>query len=168
MDWPRSAPITTARLVLEPLSVLHAPSMVDVLAAPSLYDFTGGEAPSLEQLKDRYAAQAVGHSADGSQWWLNWVVIQRDGAQPIGFVQATVENDGSKLVADIAWVISPTWQGHGFASEAAQGMLEWLRSNGVDHFTAHIHPANHASMHVAHNQQLHVTSSKKDGENRWE
>ena len=142
--------------------------MVDVLAAPSLYDFTGGEAPSLEQLEDRYAAQAVGHSADGSQWWLNWVVIQRDGMQPIGFVQATVENDGSKLVADIAWVISPTWQRHGFASEAAQGMLEWLRSNGVDHFMAHIHPANHASMHVAHNQQLHVTSSKKDGENRWE
>ncbi len=142
--------------------------MFAVLADPSLYDFTGGEAPSLERLNGRYAAQAVGRSADGSQWWLNWVVTQRDGAQPIGFVQATVENDGPGLVADIAWVISPIWQGLGFASEAARAMLEWLRSQGVNHFTAHIHPANHASMRVARNQGMHVTSSKKDGENRWE
>ena len=54
------------------------------------------------------------------------------------------------------------------SQQAAQAMLQWLRSQGGDHFTAHIHPANHASMRVAHNQGLHVTSSKKDGENRWE
>ena len=68
MDWPASEPIISARLLLEPLSVEHAPSMVEVLAEPSLYDYTGGNAPSLELLADRYAAQTVGHSDDGSQW----------------------------------------------------------------------------------------------------
>ena len=168
MTWPTPEPLTAARLMLEPLSVKHATSMVDVLAASSLYDFTGGEKPSLKQLENRYAAQVVGHSEDGSQWWLNWVVIQRDERQPVGFVQATVANDGAQLVADIAWMISPSWQGRGFASEAAQAMLEWLRSRGVHRFTAHIHPANRASMHVAQNQGLCATLSEKDGETRWQ
>ena len=142
--------------------------MVEVLAEPSLYDYTGGEAPSLELLEDRYAAQTVGHSDDGSQWWLNWVVIQRDAGKPVGFVQATVEYDGWGLVADIAWVTSSSWQGQGIASEATRAMVEWLRSNGVNRFTAHIHPDHQASMRVARNQGLHATSSKKDSETRWE
>jgi RimJ/RimL family protein N-acetyltransferase len=168
MDWPASELITTARLLLEPLSVGHAPSMVAVLAEPSLYEYTGGEAPSLKLLEHRYAVQAVGHSDDGSQWWLNWVVITRDLCRPVGYVQATVEDDGSRLVADIAWVVSPTWQGNGIASEATRAMVEWLRSNGVHSLTAHIHPNHQASMKVAQNQALHATSSKKDGETRWE
>ena len=168
MDWPASEPIITARLLLEPLSVEHAPSMIEVLADPSLYDYTGGEIPSLKLLEKRYAAQAVGHSDDGSQWWLNWVVIKRDIGRPVGYVQATVEDDGSTLVADIAWVVSPKWQGQGIASEATRAMVAWLRSNGVHRLTAHIHPNHQASMKVAQNQALHATSSKKDGETRWE
>jgi RimJ/RimL family protein N-acetyltransferase len=168
MDWPASEPIVTARLLLEPLSVGHAPSMIEVLAEPSLYEYTGSEAPSLKLLEHRYAVQAVGHSDDGSQWWLNWVVIMRDLGRPVGYVQATVEYDGSRLVADIAWVVSPTWQGNGIASEATRAMVDWLRSNGVHSLTAHIHPDHQASMKVAQNQALHATSSKKDGETRWE
>ncbi|TFD73494.1 GNAT family N-acetyltransferase [Cryobacterium gelidum] len=168
MDWPATEPIISLRLLLEPLSVEHAAAMIEVLADPSLYDYTGGEIPSLKLLEKRYAAQTVGHSEDGSQWWLNWVVIERDIGKLVGFVQATVEDDGSNLVADIAWVISPNWQGQGIASEAAQAMVAWLRSHGVRCLTAHIHPDHQASMKVAQNQALHATSSKKDGETRWE
>ena len=67
MNWPAPEPLTAARLMLEPLSIMHATSMVDVLAESSLYDFTGGEKPSLKQLENRYAAQVVGHSENGSQ-----------------------------------------------------------------------------------------------------
>ncbi|TFD64878.1 GNAT family N-acetyltransferase [Cryobacterium sp. Hb1] len=168
MDWPTTEPIISVRLLLEPLSVEHAPAMIEVLADPALYEYTGGEIPSLTVLEKRYAAQAVGHSDDGSQGWLNWVVIKRDIGRPVGFVQATVEDDGAHLVADIAWVISPNWQGQGIASEAAQAMVAWLRSHGVRRLTAHIHPDHQASMMVAQNQALHATSSKKDGETRWE
>ena len=168
MDWPESEPIISARLLLEPLSVEHAPVMVKVLADRSLYEYTGGEIPSLTVLEKRFAAQAVGHSADGSKWWLNWVVIRRDTGTPVGYVQATVEEVGSRLVADIAWVISPHWQRQGIASEATRAMVAWLRSHGVDGLTAHIHPNHQASVKVAQNQALHATSSKKDGETRWE
>ena len=36
-------------------------------------------------------------------------------------------------------------------------VVGWLRSNGVHHFTAHIHPEHHASIGVARNQALHPT-----------
>ena len=168
MDWPTTEPIISARFLLEPLSVEHAPAMIEVLSDPSLYEYTGGEMPSLKLLENRYAVHAVGHSDDGWQWWLNWVVTKRDSGKPVGFVQATVEDDGSSLVADIAWVISPNWQGQGVASEAAQAMVAWLRLNGVHRLTAHIHPDHQASMKVAQNRALHATSSKGDSETRWE
>ena len=168
MDWPQLEPIASARLLLEPLSVEHAASMVKVLADPSLYEYIGGEAPSLKLLQSRYAAQTVGQSDDGSQWWLNWVVLHLGAGKPVGFVQATVQREGSILVADIAWVTSPSQQGQGIASEATQAMLGWLQSKDVHHFTAHIHPEHHASMGVARNQALHPTRIKKEGETRWE
>jgi len=142
--------------------------MVEVLADPALYEFTGGESPGLDELQVRYAKQTEGHSADLSQWWLNWVVIQRKSGIPVGFVQATVENDGSALVADLAWLISPRWQGQGMASEGAEAMVTWLRSNGVHRFTAHIHPDHQASMKVARYQALRPSAAEKDGETRWE
>ncbi|MBC7595089.1 MAG: GNAT family N-acetyltransferase [Kineosporiaceae bacterium] len=168
MDWPACEPIISARLLLEPLSVQHAPAMVEVLADPSLYEYTGGEIPTLTVLKKRFAAQAVGHSDDGLTWWLNWVVTKRDTGRPVGYVQATVEDDGSRLAADLAWVVSSNWQGQGIASEATGAMVAWLRSHGVDRLTAHIHRNHRASMKVAQNQALHATSSTKDGEVRWE
>ncbi|WP_206750601.1 GNAT family N-acetyltransferase, partial [Cryobacterium sp. TMT1-62] len=110
-------------------------------------------------LHSRYAAQTVGQSDDGSQWWLNWIVTYRDTGEPVGFVQATVECDGSTLVSEIAWVISPRRQGQGIASEATQMMIGWLRAHEVNRFTAHIHPEHQASMGVARNQALRPTST---------
>ena len=121
----------SVRLRLVPLSVEHALGMVEVLADASMYEYTGGEAPSLEQLQRRYSAQSVGHSEDGSQGWFNWIVKPRDSDAPIGFVQTTIEQDGPELVADIGWVISPVHQGQGRASEATEAMTSRLRSRGV-------------------------------------
>jgi RimJ/RimL family protein N-acetyltransferase len=142
--------------------------MVDVLADPALYEFTGGEAPTFEELRGRYARLAIGRSGDGAQWWLNWIVRPRDSGVPVGFVQATVESGGAERVAEIAWVISPDHQGNGMASEAAQAMLGWLKLHGVTRFAAYIHPGHHASMGVARRQGLHPTTVVQEGEIRWE
>ena len=53
-DWPQAPPLRTARLSLEPLCVEHADEMVAVLADERMYAFTGGSAPSLEQLRESY------------------------------------------------------------------------------------------------------------------
>ena len=125
-----------ARMTIElsPLTVDHAPAMVSVLADPSLYEFTGGTPPTLEELTARYARQTVGHSPDGSEQWLNWVVLL--DSVPVGYVQATVVGDS----AEIAWVISPSVQGRGVATEAARAMGELLTAAGVRRLVAHVHP----------------------------
>lgn len=141
--------------------------MVPVLADPDLYSFTGGLAPSLDELRCRYAAQTVGESAEGSQWWLNWVVRHRRSGHALGFVQATVEERESGLVADLAWVIGRQHQGHGFASEASEAMIGWLREHGVLTFVAYIHPDHRTSIGVAEGRGFTVTSETVDGEVRW-
>lgn len=168
MSWPTIETITSERLLLEPLSVDHAPEMVKVLAEVSIYEYTGGEAPSLEQLQLRYEAQAVGHSPDRSQGWFNWIVKPRGGGTPLGFVQATLGRRALEVVANIAWVISPAHQGQGMASEGARAMVRWLQRKGVTSLEAYIHPEHHASTGVARNLGLHPTEVTDGFEIRWE
>ena len=155
-------PLASARLRLEPLTVDHAAAMVTVLADPSLYEFTGGAPPALADLSARYARQSVGHSPDGSERWLNWVVVLGD--QPIGYVQATVVG----AEAEIAWVVSPAHQGRGLATEAAAAMVAWLASVGVTRLVAHVHPDHAASAAVAERLGLRPTDVVEEGEVRWD
>ncbi|MBF4567755.1 GNAT family N-acetyltransferase [Plantibacter sp. VKM Ac-2880] len=172
MPLPVIESLTSERLTLEALSVDHAAAMVDVLADPALYTFTGGEAPSLATLTARYRSQLRG-PADGSEAWLNWMVRRHDTDTLIGFVQATVraadEGDVDEaMLAEIAWVIDPTHQRLGFAAEAAGRMVTWLQANGVERFAASIHPEHTASQRVAQRQGLRPTATIEDGEVRWE
>ena len=149
------------RIQLSPLTVDHAPAMVTVLSDPSLYLFTGGTPPTLEELTARYARQAVGHSPDGTEQWLNWVVLL--DSTPVGYVQATVVGDS----AEIAWVITPTVQGQGLATEAARAMDGLLTAAGVRRLVAHVHPDHAASARVAERLGLRRTDVVEDGEVRW-
>jgi hypothetical protein len=51
--------IRTTRLVLQPLDPPDAAEMVDVLADPLLYEFTGGEAPDFDTLERRYRIRST-------------------------------------------------------------------------------------------------------------
>ena len=132
VDWPAAEPIETARLTLEPLRVEHAGEMVEVLSAPALYEYIGGRPPSLEQLRARYTRQAVGHSPDGREGWLNWIARERETGIAVGTVQATLTNGGAGRTAELAWVIGAAHQRRGYATEAAAAMVEWLRAKGID------------------------------------
>jgi len=157
-------PITTARLRLDPLRVEDADEMAAVLASPSLYRHTGGEPPTVEALRERYASQVRGPGHD-DEAWRNWVVREGDDGPAAVFVQATVTAAGA--VADVAWVIGEPWQGGGYASEAARAMIDWLAAQGVRTVTAHVHPENEASARVADRVGLKPTLAMEDGELVW-
>jgi RimJ/RimL family protein N-acetyltransferase len=162
---PSAAPIATPRLRLVPLRVDDADEMAAVLAAPSLYAFTGGEPPSVDELGERYAVQVAGPAED-DEAWRNWIVREEnDGVAgaAIGYVQATVTGDA----ADVAWVIGEPWQGRGYASEAAQAMVGWLGTHGIRTVSAHIHPDHDASAAVADRVGLKPTLTVEDGERLW-
>ena len=153
--------ISSERLTLTPLEPSDAPEMVAVLSDPALYEYTGGEPPTLAELEERYRFQAGGSPREG-EIWHNWIL--RLDRTAIGFVQATVI-DGS---ADMAWVVGTEWQGSGFATEAARAMRDWLAGNGVRDFTAHIHPDHLASQAVARRLGLSPTGEvDEEGEAVW-
>ncbi|WP_420033423.1 GNAT family N-acetyltransferase [Streptomyces sp. cg28] len=157
-------PIRTPRLTLLPLAVAYADEMAGVLADPALYVFTGGEPPSPEVLRARYARQVAGSPEPGTVW-INWVVRERGSERLTGYVQATVTERES--TADVAWVVGTEWQGRGFAREAALGMAGWLAARGVAELVAHIHPRHHASAAVARTLGLTECGEDDEGETVW-
>lgn len=167
MRWPAATRLTTARLDLEPVTVSHADEMAAVLASPTLYDFTGGAAPSVDRLRTRYAAQARGESPDGSAGWLTWILRDRSTRRAVGFAQATLTAVDDATMADLAWVVAPDAQGQGIASEAAIGVVAWLRRRDVGAFAAWIHPDHAASAAVAARLGLAPSADVLDGEVRW-
>jgi RimJ/RimL family protein N-acetyltransferase len=115
--------IRTDRLLLEPLTPGHAEAMFEVLRDPRIYSHLDyGPPPSVEHLRGLYQRLQSGRSPDGSELWFNWAVLPH-GADPIGYVQATVLNNGS---AWVAYVFSPTRWGQGWAGEATRAIIDHL------------------------------------------
>ncbi|MEV4061961.1 GNAT family N-acetyltransferase [Nonomuraea dietziae] len=153
------------RISLTPLTVADADEMVDVLSGERLYTFTGGSAPTLEGLRARYTRQVTGRSPDGLEEWRNWIVRRGHDGQAVGYVQATITEQGRK--AEIAWVIGLAWQRRGYASQAATALVAWLFDRGVEQVVAHIHPDHAASAAVAAKAGLSPTDQFDDGERLW-
>jgi RimJ/RimL family protein N-acetyltransferase len=158
-------PIVTARLRLDPLTASDADEMVSVYADARMFEFTGGEQPTLDGLRRRYEALAAGRAPDGTQSWLNWIVRTHDGSPAIGVVQATIDDAGGH--ASIAWEIGVVWQGQGFAAEATSALVEWLAGKAIGAIEATIHPRHLASQAVARRAGLRPTDRIVDGEEVW-
>ena len=155
--------LQTPRLHLQPIKSSHAEEMFFLLSDAELYHFTGGNPPdSVASLRDRYEFLRRGLSPDGSEHWLNWVLLLKEGGV-VGYVQATV----TEVLIRVAWVVGAHWQGQGFASEAAKTMVQWLETNYQKPITARIHPRHLASQQVAARVGLTATSEMVDGEVVW-
>jgi RimJ/RimL family protein N-acetyltransferase len=99
---------------------------------------------------------------------MNWVVRRRSDGRPVGTVQATiVEDGGDRTTAWVAWVIGVSWQGQGFAAEAARALVARLREQGVNEIAAAVHPGHTASQRVAARAGLSQTDETVDGEQVW-
>ena len=167
VDWLAAEPIETARLTLEPLRLEHAEEMFGVLDDVHLHDFVGGDPLTRSQLRDRYGRLADGHSPDGREGWLNWMLRVRDTDALVGAVQATLSQEPAGLSAELAWVVAVPAQGHGYAKEAAAGMVVWLADRGVTRFVARIRPDHVASRAVADAVGLRPTARVIAGETLW-
>ena len=118
--------LTAGPLTLEPQTVSHAEEMFRVLSDPAIYEYENAPPASIEWLRSRFERLESRRSADGRERWLNWV-IRMDGVGLIGYVQATVRDDGS---AAIAYETASAHWGRGLARRATETMLEEL----ADHY----------------------------------
>ena len=159
----RTEPLRSRRLDLLPLRVAHAAEMAAVLSDPALHTYIGGRPSTPEALRLRYEHLVAG-SPDPTVSWCNWVLREREESRLVGTVQATVTGEA----AEIAWDVGTPWQGRGYASEAARGLVALLRRNAsLSTVTAHIHPGPAASAAVARAAGLTPTDEEHEGERRW-
>jgi len=140
--------------------------MVGVLSGDALYAFTGGSPPGLAELRARYARLAAGRSPDGREEWRNWIIRREPDRAAVGYVQATIVDEGMR--AEIAWVVGLAWQRQGFAAEAARALVAWLDARGVTAIQAHIHPDHTASAAVARRAGLLARDHFDNGEQLWQ
>lgn len=119
------------------LNAITASAFPQPLAPPPLME------DMLPDLRDRLRK-------DPSQigWW-SWVVTRRDTGQAIGSVGlGGPPNDEGTVI--IGYATYPGFEGKGYASEAAQGLMEWaLQQPGVVRVAATIPPWNEKSMRIA-------------------
>lgn len=119
------AVLATPRLRLEPLRREHARSLFPGFADPALYRYLPQYPPdAVTELDERYARLESRRSPDGREWWLNWVLRERDGEACLGLIEASVDAVGA---ARLAYFIFSAYQGRGFASEACDAVLRQLR-----------------------------------------
>jgi len=133
-------------LVLEPLTAAHAEAMFALLSDPALYRYIDEAPPAdADSLRARYARLERRESADGRQRWLNWVV-RAPGQPPLGYVQATVLDNGS---AWVAYLLGSAHQGRGHATHATAAMLAHLESeHGTSHLLANVEAENLPSIRL--------------------
>ena len=155
--------LTTDRLALDPLRVEDAEELAGVLADPALYTVIGGEPPSVDRLRDRFARMLAGPD-DPAHEWHNWTLRRLDDGVAVGTAQSTVEPP----VAWLAWVVGTPWQRRGYATEAAAAAAGWLRGREGLRVTASIAPGHTPSESVARRTGLVPTGRfDADGEQEW-
>lgn len=158
--------LETSRLRLAPMLVADAAELFDLLKHADLHVFTGDRPPTrLNELRDRIASREGRLSPDEKEVWLNWTIRLRSEPSVAGYIQAGIEEGR----ADLAWVVGLPFQGHGYATEAASAVVNWLRDHlRVRELRATIHPDNHASQAVAKHIGLTLTAEiTGEGEELW-
>ncbi len=135
------------RLCLEPLVVAHATALYTALQDPALYTFIPQDPPlSLADLLVRYAALSMRRSPTGQEVWLNWVLRRRGTDDYVGAVQATIHEDRTTM---LAYMIFPSFWGHGYAREGCARVLTHLReAYDVSRVAAEIDTRNTASIQL--------------------
>jgi ribosomal-protein-alanine N-acetyltransferase len=111
--------VRAGHVVLEPQTASHAAEMFEVLSDPKIYEFENAPPASAAWLAQRFATLESRRSPDGSQRWLNWVVRLPSGALA-GYVQATIERDGT---SHIAYELASKFWRQGIGRAAVSAML---------------------------------------------
>jgi len=102
-----------------------------------------------EEILPVIAEMVRGAPTDGADArWGWWLIVHRAERTLIGDVSARPSRDGTGTV-EIGYGIVPTYQGHGYATEAAGAVLAWtLRQPGVARVVACCLRDNRASRRV--------------------
>jgi RimJ/RimL family protein N-acetyltransferase len=145
MPRRRQFHLQTARLTLRMLARNHITAFTRYRNAPEVSRYQDWTLPYTRDLAHELVddMDAMGQPEPGS--WAQ-LAIERDGVLVGDFA---VWIDAGDELAMIGYTIAPEHQGHAYASEAAEAVIEWLFARGTIHrIAATIDPRNMASARV--------------------
>ena len=153
--------LNTGYLTLEPQVAAHALEMFVVLSDPAIYEYENEPPQSIASLQQRFLALESRQSRDGSQKWLNWV-IRLPTTELIGYVQATVYQDGCTAVA---YELHSAYWGRGLASQAVRAVIAHLVDHyKIRHLSAVLKKENHRSMRLLQGLGFTLASAQQHAE----
>ncbi|HEV7555070.1 MAG TPA: GNAT family N-acetyltransferase [Kofleriaceae bacterium] len=134
------AATTDAQLRYEPLAHAHADALVTALADVRVATYIGGPTATTEQAIRERIERVLRGPVEPGEHWLNFVVRRAADGVVIGWLEATVYDDGW---AEIAYVFGAPYWGHGYATEGLHWLIDEL---GTDEIWAAVHPDNARSI----------------------
>ena len=138
---------SSPRLQIDLIKREHAQNAVAVLQHKELYRYIPQNPPTLEDLENRYSFWENRSSPDGTEYWLNWVILIPSSQQIVGTLQAGIHKERKE--ASIAYMIGIAFQGKGYGTEAVQALIQHCRIHyGVRVFKAWIDTRNTASIRL--------------------
>jgi RimJ/RimL family protein N-acetyltransferase len=156
--------LTTARLVLEPLTGEHAALLWSSMQDPAIYEWISMTAPtSVAVLKEHWDETAVGYlSPNGVEAWLGWAVRRTADGVYIGKADAVVDDED--IATNVGYLYFPWAWGQGYATEATIAVAEHLARMGVVEQRATVTVGNHASGRVLEKAGFVRTGILKDND----
>ena len=140
-------PITTRRLVLEPLVGAHADLLFEPLCDMRIYRWiNAGIAADIAELRTIWQRNESRISPNGDEIWLNWAIRLRNDGPYIGKLDA--ELDSPSMVTNIGFILFPEYWGGGFATESLQATITDLSNKGILFMRASVAKPNIASARV--------------------
>jgi [ribosomal protein S5]-alanine N-acetyltransferase len=153
----------TKRLEFEFINEKHAENIFEQINDPRIYQFIPpNKYNTLELLKERYKALSKGGPDDKSCVWLNWILKDISSSQFIGWIQSTVYDNNSAL---LAYVIFPKYWHMGFAKESCTAVIDHISySYGVKKIIAEIDTRNIPSISLVKSIGFRLIDTKKNAD----
>ncbi len=158
--------LDTTRLTLVPCAPAHILALIEdperlaqlagLRAADGLRGFFASQQVSPEWLA------ALRRVTEPDPWHHGFFVVHRESGMAIGSAGFTGPPDSSGTV-EIAYAVVPSFEGRGYATEAAVALVQFARSSGrVRHLRAHTLPVANASTRILTKIGFHHTGTVDD------
>ena len=142
-----NAPISTARLKLQPLVADHAGDLFALLQDDAIYRWISSTKPcSLAAFRKRLERNAERLSPDGQEAWLAWAVLRTSDGTLVGKLDANIQID--MTASNVGYLFARPFWGQGLASEAVAALTQHLMYQGVTRLVATVTDGNVASGRV--------------------
>lgn len=154
--------LSTRRLLLRSWVQDDARFLLDLESLPETIRYLGAQAQVMQSLGQaeesihrRRAVQAEGMGI--------WAITARGTGELLGnLLCKPLEGYSQETdpVIEIGWHLHPKFQGNGYATEAAQAVIDYAQASGLTALSALVDPANEASIKVCHRlgfEQVNLT-----------